>query len=490
MIEGGVAGGSAAHHADQRRTVAARLESEASWLDAVAEDERATGQRLQELSQPYAILHDLKLPGTQGNIDHVVVGPGGAFVVATRRFADQIEFREGTLHSGGRSLQAELAGVAAIAAQLTDVLGTPVVPVVGFHGSVLSVTAPPQVDSVLVCATENLVRVITRASHTLLPPHRVTDVLEKALPLLFNPGSTPRHQLPADSEAPTLPPSAIPALVPIAPVVTAVAPVVTAVTPAVTPVVTAVAPVAPPAIAPLTPPPAPPPPVFAAFAALAGAESASEVPSVTVAPAVAPATPATPVDHTTPTDAAAAAATAAAASAAALAARTAAPLQPAAPARHKRSKGFVLAVVVSLCLVAGTLGAAANLVLKDDAPPTSVSAPMTTAVFVEVTGPLAANLPAPTVAFSAVCPAAGSGWQLVATWPGDIDVLAQYDVELQNADGTWTALAPLLSASVTAASLEGYGPNVTVTVRITAVLIDGSRSANQPTPFTTPTSPC
>ncbi len=479
MIEGGVAGGSAAHHADQRRTVAARLESEASWLDAVAEDERATGQRLQELSQPYAILHDLKLPGTQGNIDHVVVGPGGAFVVATRRFADQIEFREGTLHSGGRSLQAELAGVAAIAAQLTDVLGTPVVPVVGFHGNVLSVTAPPQVDSVLVCATENLVRVITRASHTLLPPHRVTDVLEKALPLLFNPGSTPRHQLPADSEAPTLPPSAIPTLVPIVPI----APIA----PIIAPVVTAVAPVAPPAMSPLAPPPAPPPP---AFAALAGAESASEVPSVTVAPAVAPTTPVDPTTPVAPTDAAAAAATAAAASAAALAARTAAPLQPAAPARHKRSKGFVLAVVVSLCLVAGTLGAAANLVLKDDAPPTSVSAPMTTAVFVEVTGPLAANLPAPTVAFSAVCPAAGSGWQLVATWPGDIDVLAQYDVELQNADGTWTALAPLLSASVTAASLEGYGPNVTVTVRITAVLIDGSRSANQPTPFTTPTSPC
>ncbi len=457
MIEGGVAGGSAAHHADQRRTVAARLESEATWLDAVAADERATGQFLQLLSQSYAILHDLKLPGTQGNIDHVVVGPGGAFVVVTRRFAEPIEFREETLHAGGRSLQAELAGVAVIAAQLTDLLGTPVVPVVGFHGNVLSATAPPQVDGVLVCASENLVRVITRASHTLLPPHQVTGVLEKALPLLFNPGSTPRDQIQANAEAPTLPPAVMTTVAPIVPV--------------------AVAAVAPPAFTPLTLTPSPPPPP-PAFPPLAVPENANEAASGTVAPEV------SSVGLTE------AAATAAAAAAASRAARAAAPVMPVALVHHKRSKGFVLAVVVSLCLVAGTLGAAANLILKDDGAPKSASTTSTTAESVDVSTPLAAALPAPTVAFSAVCPAAGSGWQLVATWPGDVDGLTQYDVELQNADATWTALAPLLSAAVTAASLAGYGPNVTVTLRITAVMTDGSRSANQPTPFTTPTSPC
>lgn len=454
MIEGGLAGGSAAHHADQRRTVATRLVAEAKWLDAVAEDERNTAAYLEKLSNAYAILHDLKLDGMQGNIDHVVVGPGGAFVVVTRRFADPVNVRDGALFAGDRPLGAELAGLRAVAEQLAQLFGTPVAPVLGFHGGLLPATTPPTVDGVFICGAENLVRVITRASHTLLAPHKITDVTEKALPLLFNPGSVSRDELaPRPDPQRTQTDNRVPEL--------ALAPPAPAVSAAATPldeaarrreeairalrmggtdaaVPAAVAPTF--AQAPAPPPPAPAP--APGFAPLPGDESAPEAAS----------------------------------------GKGRAP--------HKRSRGFVFAVIASLCLVAATLGAAASMIWKDDKG--SGASASSTTIFVNSTsvGPLAASLPAPTVAFSAVCPAAGAGWQLVPDWPGDIAGLTQYDVELQAADGTWTPLAPLLSSAVTVAELEAQPANTTLMFQITAVMSDGSRSITQPTPFTTPTSPC
>ncbi|MEI7547467.1 MAG: nuclease-related domain-containing protein [Actinomycetota bacterium] len=448
MIEGGLAGGSAAHHAEQRRSVAARLVAEATWLDAVAADERTTAAYLEKLSTAYAILHDLKLSGTQGNIDHLVVGPGGAFIVLTRRFADALVARDGGLFAGERSLQAELAGLRAAAHELSQVLATPVAPVLGFHGGGLPATTPPVIGGVMVCNAENLVRVATSASHTLLPPHKVTDVTEKALPLLFNPGSVLRQDMPPRPE-----------------------PASQALDPRV-------------AVVSLAPSPG--------------------VPSAPTAP--------TDVDDVTrrrdETIRALRMATTDVAAGPAIALGSSPPLATLAPVggpvadaasaagsqrvRGRRSKGFIVAVIVSLCLVAATLGAAASMVLKDDKG--SGTPATTTTIFVETStttpGPLAASLAAPKVEFSAVCPSKGAGWQLVAAWPGDHPGLVQYDVEMQEADRTWTMLKPVVSSAVTVASAERQPANSTRTFRITAVMSDGSRSINQPTPFTTPTSPC
>lgn len=461
MIEGGVAGGSAAHHADQRRTVAARLVSEAAWLEAVADDERTTAAHLERLSPAYAILHDLKLSGSQGNIDHVVVGPGGAFLVVTRRFVDAVVFRDGAVYAGERSLQGELEGLRAVSGQLSQVLGTPVLPVLGFHGGALAATAPPSVDGVFVCGAENLVRVITRASHTLLPPHKVTDVTEKALPMLFNPGSVARSDVPTRPEPPVPPMDPRGPVLPVLPVSAAAAPAPTSVSPQMDEL------------------------ARRRDETMRALQGAVDSPSFAAAPGgaahppapipAAPAVASMPIMGATP---------------------LAASLAPAAaPTRHKRSRGFVLAVVLSLCLVAATLGAAASMIWSDDkdagsTPGDTNRSTTTVSGSSTVPGPLAASLPAPIASFSAVCPAAGAGWQLVADWPGDIAGLAQYDVEVQDSKGGWVVLAPLLSSAVTVASVEGQPPNATLTLRVTAVMTDGSRSINQPTPFTTPTSPC
>ena len=58
-------------------------------------------------------------------------------------------------------------------------------------------------------------------------------------------------------------------------------------------------------------------------------------------------------------------------------------------------------------------------------------------------------------------------------------------------DGTWTTTSSMPSADTSAAAaILGRGPNVTLTVRITAVLADGRRSAATATPVITPATAC
>ena len=192
MIEGGVAGSNALQLASQRRSTAERLATEAAWLERVAADLRLMAGQLDNLPPAYAVLHDLTLPGSKGTVDHMVVGPGGAFLVVTRRYADAISFRDGHLWAGQHQLHGDLDTARVEATLMTQLLGSPVVPVLAFLDAVLPAAAPQAIDGVLVCSGATVTRVITRASHTLLTSPQVADVVERALPLLHSPGTVVR----------------------------------------------------------------------------------------------------------------------------------------------------------------------------------------------------------------------------------------------------------------------------------------------------------
>jgi hypothetical protein len=57
-----------------------------NWIKG-AEGERMVFEYLNELPQDYYILNDVTIPGFYGNIDHVVVGPTGIFVIETKNFS-------------------------------------------------------------------------------------------------------------------------------------------------------------------------------------------------------------------------------------------------------------------------------------------------------------------------------------------------------------------------------------------------------------------
>ena len=194
MIEGGLAGGSAFQQAAQRRATAGRLLAEAEWLEALAADERTMATQLATLPPAYALLHDLRLPGSKGNVDHLVIGPGGVFVVVIRRCEHTVEYRNDQLWADSQSLGDVLAAAEVESQLLTQLLHTPVVGVVVLLDATLPAAMPSKVTGVFVCTGDLVGRIISRGSHTLLPPHQVAELTERALPLLHSPATVPRTE--------------------------------------------------------------------------------------------------------------------------------------------------------------------------------------------------------------------------------------------------------------------------------------------------------
>lgn len=104
-------------------------QSTRAWGDG-ATGEELLGQMLAKLPGIVA-LHDRRIPGTRANIDHIVIGPGGVFVVDAKRYAGRIEVRnkgglfrsDYRLHVGRRDCSALADGVAWQAEAVVEALG-------------------------------------------------------------------------------------------------------------------------------------------------------------------------------------------------------------------------------------------------------------------------------------------------------------------------------------------------------------------------------
>jgi hypothetical protein len=409
MIEGGSAGGSATAQAAERRAHAQRLLHEAARLEAVASDEQMMAGQLENLPAGCAILHDLTLPDGRGRVDHVVVGPGGSFLVLTRRVDHPLSFEHGQLLVGATTMKPLFDGARVEAQALTQALGTAVVPIIGVIGSPVPPTCPAAIEGVLICPAESVAGVIARGSHTQLTAERIVEIAGKAVPLLTVAGTRARS-----TSVPTL----------------------------------------------AAPPPPPPSgtPAAGVPRVAAPAPSTADAPKRTGSAARDP--------HTA------------------------------------RARKFLIAAIVSACLVAFAAGTLLRVLFVDDpasgssaslvspVPSTTLVAPTLADVTTLPASAPPANIPAPAVAFVPVCQKPGSGWSLVPSWPGDVVGLAKYDVEVLGADGKWVVVTSFANADTAAAAIVGQQPNSTVTVQIVAVLADGSRSPGTSTPIITPATAC
>jgi hypothetical protein len=112
--------------------------------DAIAWRRGAVGKRrtarlLAPLErQGWAILHDLAIPGSRANLDHLVIGPGGVFVIDSKQYRGRLQLdRFGRLWHGHFPLAPALRAVSFEADQAARVLRDPgmaVVPIVAVHG--------------------------------------------------------------------------------------------------------------------------------------------------------------------------------------------------------------------------------------------------------------------------------------------------------------------------------------------------------------------
>ena len=105
-----------------------------------ANGERRTARLLAPLErQGWAILHDLAIPGSAANIDHLVIGPGGVLVIDSKQYRGRLRLDAyGMLWHGRHLLVAALRKVRWAADQADEVLGIAEIQVpaiVAVHGT-------------------------------------------------------------------------------------------------------------------------------------------------------------------------------------------------------------------------------------------------------------------------------------------------------------------------------------------------------------------
>jgi hypothetical protein len=110
-----------------------------AWRRGAA-GERRTARLLGPLERRgWAVLHDLAVPRSRANIDHLVIGPAGVFVIDSKQYRGRLKLDpSGRLWHGRYSLAPTLRAVAFEADQAAQVLpdpGVAVVPIVAVHGA-------------------------------------------------------------------------------------------------------------------------------------------------------------------------------------------------------------------------------------------------------------------------------------------------------------------------------------------------------------------
>jgi hypothetical protein len=141
-----------------------------------ADGEGRTARYLDQLrAEGFAVLHDRRIPGSRANIDHIVIGPPGVYVVETKSLAGQLKVRGNEVYVAGRRKTAMLEEVrrealavqVALAAEL-EALDLPVIPFICVHRASLPWFGA-QAGGVRIVSGTDLVKRLRKADARLSP---------------------------------------------------------------------------------------------------------------------------------------------------------------------------------------------------------------------------------------------------------------------------------------------------------------------------------
>ena len=128
------------------------------------------------------MLHDLALPGSRVNLDHLVIGPGGVFAIDSKQYRGQLQVDAvGKLWHGRYPLAPALRAVSWEADQAAQVLPDPgmaVVPIVAVHGAQVP-WGKVVIDGVPVLPARRLPSML-RQLPVVLGPERVAGLADQA----------------------------------------------------------------------------------------------------------------------------------------------------------------------------------------------------------------------------------------------------------------------------------------------------------------------
>jgi hypothetical protein len=160
-----------------------RVSPETSAWRRGAAGERRTARLLRHLEQRgWVVLHDLAVPGSPANIDHIAIGPGGVVVIDSKQYRGRLQLDpNGLLWHGGHLLTMTLRAARWEADQADEVLGVADVQVsaiVAVHGASVP-WGRLEVDGVTVAAARRVPDLL-RALPPLLGPERVAWLADRA----------------------------------------------------------------------------------------------------------------------------------------------------------------------------------------------------------------------------------------------------------------------------------------------------------------------
>jgi hypothetical protein len=117
-----------------------RVSQDARNWQRGARGERRTARQLDRLAQHgWAVFHDLAVPDSRANADHLLIGPAGVFLADSKNWRGHLAFApDGTLWHGSYPLTATLATIGFEAQAIAGALAVPglvVEPLLVVHGS-------------------------------------------------------------------------------------------------------------------------------------------------------------------------------------------------------------------------------------------------------------------------------------------------------------------------------------------------------------------
>jgi Nuclease-related domain len=153
-----------------------------AWRRGAA-GERRTARMLSPLERHgWAVLHDLAVPGSRANLDHLVIGPGGVFVIDSKQYRGRLQLDPtGRLWHGRYPLAPAVRAASWEADQAAQVLPDPgmaVLPVVAVHGAQVP-WGKVVIDGVPVVSARRLPRML-RQLPVVLGPERVAWLADQA----------------------------------------------------------------------------------------------------------------------------------------------------------------------------------------------------------------------------------------------------------------------------------------------------------------------
>jgi Nuclease-related domain len=160
-----------------------RVSSETRAWRRGAASERRTARLLAPLERRgWAVLHDLAIPGSQANIDHLVIGPGGVVVIDTKQYRGRLHLDSyGMLWHGRHLLVSTLRKARWAADQADELLGiasVEVTAIMAVHGATVP-WGPLQADGVAVVPARRLPDLLV-ALPAILGPERVAWLADRA----------------------------------------------------------------------------------------------------------------------------------------------------------------------------------------------------------------------------------------------------------------------------------------------------------------------